>query len=92
LRAGQRLYLVACIQQTAPDHLIFIRLVNADDSRTPSKRFRCARFRVTPERPSSELLCVLQFASTYRFRRVMIARTKGRLRCMCLTVFQKKYS
>ena len=60
------------------DHLIFIQLVNADDSRTPSKRSRCARFRVTPERPASKLLCVLQFAriSTYQpFRRVMITRT-----------------
>lgn len=81
-----------------PDHLIFIRLVNAEDSRTPSKRSRCARFWVTPERPASELLCVLQFAriSTYRrFRRVMIARvhTKRQSRWpeACLTVSRKKY-
>lgn len=73
-----------------PDHLIFIRLVNADDSRTPSKRSRCARFRVTPERPASKLLCVLQFAriSTYRrFRRVMIARTYKRAVAMARSVF-----
>lgn len=41
-----------------PDHLIFIRLVNADDSRTPSKRSRCARFRVTPETRLGTFVCI----------------------------------
>lgn len=73
-----------------PRPSIFVRLVNANNSRTPSKRSRCARFRVTLERSVSKLLCVLQFTriNTYRqFRRVMIARMHKETIAMVRNVF-----
>lgn len=73
-----------------PRPSIFIRLVNANNSRTPSKRSRCARFRVTLERSVSKLLCVLQFTriNTYRrFRRVMIARMHKETIAMVRSLF-----